>query len=158
MQDLTRIDEAVERGELARNVTLREAFSGAERVHLLGLVSDGGVHSGWRHLEALIALGAELRVPDLVLHAFTDGRDTLPQSGAAFLATVEGWMRQAGSGRVGSVPVVPTHWDADHDGSTTVPYWLSSGRPRAAWPLPSGVGRLKYPARESITPSPSAPA
>ena len=49
-----------------------------ERVHLIGLVSDGGVHSGFGHLEALIELAAELGVPDLVLHAFTDGRDTLP--------------------------------------------------------------------------------
>ncbi len=64
------------------NAVLREAFTGAERVQLIGLVSDGGVHSGWSHLEALIRLGAELRVPDLVLHAFTDGRDTLPTSGA----------------------------------------------------------------------------
>ena len=50
-------------------------------MHLLGLVSDGGVHSGWSHLRALIELGAELGVEDLVLHAFTDGRDTLPEVG-----------------------------------------------------------------------------
>ena len=103
MQDLTRIDLAVERGELARNPVVRSAFSGVGRVHLIGLVSDGGVHSGFTHIEALIRLGAELGVPDLVLHAFTDGRDTLPKSGASFLATTEGWMRDAGAGRVGSV-------------------------------------------------------
>src|SRR5207245_857959 len=82
-QDLTRIDDAVEDGSLAENPVLREAFAGAERVHLLGLVSDGGVHSGLRHLRALIELGAALGVPDLVVHAFTDGRDTLPRSGSA---------------------------------------------------------------------------
>jgi 2,3-bisphosphoglycerate-independent phosphoglycerate mutase len=103
MQDLTRIDQAVDDGSLAENPVLREAFSGAERVHLIGLVSDGGVHSGFRHLEALIALGASLEVPDLVVHAFTDGRDTLPTSGAAFLETVEGWFADAGVGRIGSV-------------------------------------------------------
>jgi 2,3-bisphosphoglycerate-independent phosphoglycerate mutase len=54
MQDLTRIDEAAARGELAANPVLREAFSDAERVHLIGLVSDGGVHSGFTHIEALI--------------------------------------------------------------------------------------------------------
>jgi 2,3-bisphosphoglycerate-independent phosphoglycerate mutase len=113
MQDLTRIDEAVERGELAANPVLRDAFSGAERVHLIGLVSDGGVHSGWSHIEALIRLGAELDVPDLVLHAFTDGRDTLPRSGAGFLATVEEWMAAAGAGRVGSV--VGRYWAMDRD-------------------------------------------
>ena len=103
MQDLTRIDQAVEDGELSRNPVLRDALSGAERVHLIGLVSDGGVHSGFAHLEALIELGASLGVPDLVLHAFTDGRDTLPTSGAGFLETVEGWMERAGAGRVGTV-------------------------------------------------------
>ena len=53
-QDLTRIDQAVADGSLARNEVLLEAFAGAERVHLLGLVSDGGVHSGFEHLRALI--------------------------------------------------------------------------------------------------------
>jgi 2,3-bisphosphoglycerate-independent phosphoglycerate mutase len=102
-QDLTRIDEAAARGEFASNDVLRKAFTDAERVHLIGLVSDGGVHSGWTHLEALIRMGAELEVPDLVLHAFTDGRDTLPKAGADYLATVAGWMKDAGAGRVGSV-------------------------------------------------------
>jgi 2,3-bisphosphoglycerate-independent phosphoglycerate mutase len=113
MQDLTRIDEAAARGELASNPVLREAFSDAERVHLIGLVSDGGVHSGFTHVEALIGLGAELDVPDLVLHAFTDGRDTLPHSGAGYLATVEDWMRDAGAGRVGSV--VGRYYAMDRD-------------------------------------------
>jgi len=102
-QDLTRIDEAVAQGALTANPQLTAAFAGADRVHLLGLVSDGGVHSGWKHLEALIGLAAELGVPDLVLHAFTDGRDTLPTAGAGYLETVEGWMAAAGVGRVGSV-------------------------------------------------------
>jgi len=103
MQDLTRIDEAAASDGFASNLVLREAFSDADRVHLIGLVSDGGVHSGWRHLEALIRLGASLEVPDLVLHAFTDGRDTLPTSGAGYLATVEEWMSRARVGRIGSV-------------------------------------------------------
>jgi 2,3-bisphosphoglycerate-independent phosphoglycerate mutase len=102
-QDLTRIDDAVADGTLASNEVLRAAFAGAERVHLIGLVSDGGVHSGWRHLQALIAMGGALGVPDLVLHAFTDGRDTLPTAGAGYLETAAGWLRAAGNGRVGSV-------------------------------------------------------
>src|SRR5436305_5690906 len=102
-QDLMRIDEAIASGELAHNQVLREAFAAAPRVHLIGLVSDGGVHSGFGHLEALIGLGAELGVEDLVLHAFTDGRDTLPTSGAGYLEKVEGWMADAGAGRVGSI-------------------------------------------------------
>src|SRR5437763_11942851 len=113
IQDLTKIDEAVERGELPDNAVLREALSGSERVHLIGLVSDGGVHSGFGHLRALIELGAALEVPDLVLHAFTDGRDTPPTSGASFLAEVERWMEAAGSGRTGSV--VGRYYAMDRD-------------------------------------------
>jgi 2,3-bisphosphoglycerate-independent phosphoglycerate mutase len=112
-QDLTRIDEAADGGELAANRVLREAFSDADRVHLIGLVSDGGVHSGWTHLEALIRMGAQLDVADLVLHAFTDGRDTLPTSGAGYLETVEAWMKDAGAGRVGSV--VGRYYAMDRD-------------------------------------------
>jgi 2,3-bisphosphoglycerate-independent phosphoglycerate mutase len=113
MQDLTRIDEAAASGEFASNPVLREALAGASRVHLIGLVSDGGVHSGWSHLEALIRLGASMDVPDLVLHAFTDGRDTLPHSGAGYLETVQGWMEDAGAGRIGSV--VGRYWAMDRD-------------------------------------------
>ncbi len=106
MQDLTRIDAAVEDGELAGNAALREAFGAAGsdgRVHVIGLVSDGGVHSSMEHLRALIAMGAELGVSDLVVHAFTDGRDTSPTAGAGYLEQVETWMADAGVGRIGSV-------------------------------------------------------
>ncbi len=113
MQDLTRIDEAAGTGEFASNRVLREAFSEAPRVHMIGLVSDGGVHSGWAHLQALIRLGASLGVEDLVVHAFTDGRDTLPHSGAGYLETVQGWMEDAGAGRIGSV--VGRYWAMDRD-------------------------------------------
>jgi 2,3-bisphosphoglycerate-independent phosphoglycerate mutase len=102
-QDLTRIDEAVENGTLAENEVLGKAMADAERVHLIGLVSDGGVHSGWKHIRALIDLAAEHEVPDLVIHAFTDGRDTLPHGGAGYLERVAGWCEEAGAGRIGSV-------------------------------------------------------
>jgi 2,3-bisphosphoglycerate-independent phosphoglycerate mutase len=108
-QDLMRIDDAIADGELASNAALREAFKGAERVHLLGLVSDGGVHASLAHLEALIGLGRELSVPDLVVHAFTDGRDTLPHSGAGFLAEIDA----AQGARVGSV--IGRYWAMDRD-------------------------------------------
>jgi 2,3-bisphosphoglycerate-independent phosphoglycerate mutase len=111
-QDLTRIDEAVEDGNLARNDVLRAAFDDAPRVHIIGLVSDGGVHSGWSHLEALIASAAEA-ADDVVVHAFTDGRDTLPDSGAGFLEQVQRWCERAGSARVGSV--TGRYWAMDRD-------------------------------------------
>jgi 2,3-bisphosphoglycerate-independent phosphoglycerate mutase len=102
-QDLARIDGAVEDGSLAENETLRTALTSAERVHLIGLVSTGGVHSSQAHLKALIKIAADLNVPDLVIHAFTDGRDTSPTSGAASLAAIEAECRKRGTGRVGSV-------------------------------------------------------
>jgi 2,3-bisphosphoglycerate-independent phosphoglycerate mutase len=105
-QDLTRIDDAIEDGSLAANeVLLRACEAGREagRLHLLGLVSEGGVHAGFEHLRALIELAAAQDVHDLVLHAFTDGRDTLPDSGAGYVETAEGWLRDSGVGRVASV-------------------------------------------------------
>ncbi|MGZ4276288.1 MAG: 2,3-bisphosphoglycerate-independent phosphoglycerate mutase [Solirubrobacteraceae bacterium] len=101
-QDLTRIDDAVRDGSLARNDVLREAFEGAPRAHLIGLVSDGGVHSGWSHLEALIGVAAEL-ADEVVVHAFTDGRDTSPHGAERYLAEVQEWCERAGNARIGSV-------------------------------------------------------
>ncbi len=71
------------------------------RLHLMGLVSDGGVHSGWEHIEACIELAAREGVPDLVVHAFTDGRDTLPRSSPGYISELERWLRSAG--RIGTV-------------------------------------------------------
>ncbi len=113
MQDLTRIDAAAESGAFADNQALRQAFNAGDRVHVIGLVSDGGVHSSLEHLHALIALGAQLEVEDLVIHAFTDGRDTLPKSGAGFLEQVEAWMAEIGRGRIGSV--VGRYYAMDRD-------------------------------------------
>jgi 2,3-bisphosphoglycerate-independent phosphoglycerate mutase len=112
-QDLMRIDEAVESGSVRDNDVLVRAMEGARRVHLIGLTSEGGVHSGPKHLEGLIRMAAALGVEDLVLHAFTDGRDTSPTSGAGFLEEVEGWMRDAGTGRIGSV--VGRYYAMDRD-------------------------------------------
>jgi 2,3-bisphosphoglycerate-independent phosphoglycerate mutase len=100
-QDLARIDKAVEDGSLADNAVLQAALKAAPRVHLIGLVSTGGVHSSDRHLKALVEIAGRAGVEDLVVHAFTDGRDTSPTSGAKALADLEGWLD--GVGRVGSV-------------------------------------------------------
>ncbi len=108
-QDLVRIDDAAADGSLAQNEMLRAAFADAERVHLLGLVSDGGVHSSLDHLRALIELARALAVKDLVVHAFTDGRDTLPHAGAGYLRELD-----ATPGvRVGSV--TGRYWAMDRD-------------------------------------------
>jgi 2,3-bisphosphoglycerate-independent phosphoglycerate mutase len=100
-QDLARIDDAVADGGFFENEVLLAACERARkgprgRLHLLGLLSDGGVHSGWEHIEACIELATEEGVPDLVVHAFTDGRDTLPHGGRGYLEELERWLRQAG--------------------------------------------------------------
>jgi 2,3-bisphosphoglycerate-independent phosphoglycerate mutase len=97
-QDLLRIDESIEDGSLFENETLRAACD-TERLHLLGLVSDGGVHASLDHLRALIDLARRESVPEVIVHAFTDGRDTAPDSGVRHLAEVEAW----GGARVASV-------------------------------------------------------
>jgi 2,3-bisphosphoglycerate-independent phosphoglycerate mutase len=108
-QWLTRIDLAVANGELAANPALNRAI---ERVadnggtlHLLGLVSDGGVHSHIQHLIALLRLARSRGLPAerVVVHAFTDGRDTAPDSGLGFLRDLERAMAEIGAGRVGTV-------------------------------------------------------
>jgi len=101
-QDLTRIDDAVNDGSFAANEVLVDAVRGTPRLHLLGLVSHGGVHASMKHLRGLLELAREQGAPDVVVHAFTDGRDTAPDSGAGCLAELEGWMAEVG-GRVGSV-------------------------------------------------------
>jgi 2,3-bisphosphoglycerate-independent phosphoglycerate mutase len=100
-QDLARIDDAIADGSFFENDALLAACERARRsprgrLHLLGLVSDGGVHSGWEHIEATIELATQEGVPDVVFHAFTDGRDTLPHGGRGYLAELERWLRQAG--------------------------------------------------------------
>jgi 2,3-bisphosphoglycerate-independent phosphoglycerate mutase len=89
-QDLLRIDESIEDGTFLENEVLREACD-TERLHLMGLVSAGGVHASTEHLRALVELAGSLDVPDVVIHAFTDGRDTNPDTGAGFVAEVDGW-------------------------------------------------------------------
>jgi 2,3-bisphosphoglycerate-independent phosphoglycerate mutase len=107
-QDLVRIDDAIADGSLAENAVLVEALSGP-RVHLIGLVSDGGVHSSLEHLKALIALARDRGVGEVVVHAFTDGRDTLPHAGAGYLAELD----DTPGARVGSV--IGRYWAMDRD-------------------------------------------
>jgi 2,3-bisphosphoglycerate-independent phosphoglycerate mutase len=99
-QDLLRIDEAIEDGSFFENEVLRAACN-TERLHLLGLVSAGGVHASMEHLKALVKLAAGQGVEDIAIHAFTDGRDTNPDSGAGYLAELEAEL--PGNARVASV-------------------------------------------------------
>ena len=113
-QALVRINDAAARGEFAENEVLRSALAASPRVHLLGLTSDGGVHSEFEQMRTLIELAADLGTEDLVLHCFTDGRDTSPTEGMHYLETVERWCMQAGAGRVASVVGRYFAMDRDH--------------------------------------------
>ena len=115
-QDLARIDDAIADGSFFENEALLAACRLAResprgRLHLIGLVSDGGVHSGWDHIEACVELVAREGVPDPVIHALTDGRDTSPTGGPAYLEELERWLRQAG--RIGTVG--GRYWGMDRD-------------------------------------------
>jgi 2,3-bisphosphoglycerate-independent phosphoglycerate mutase len=105
-QDSTRVTDDIAAGAFADNEAIGGAFDHASahggRVHFIGLVSDGGVHSYQAHLHALIELAAERGV-DAVTHAFTDGRDTAPKSGADFLADLEATVAEHGTGDVATV-------------------------------------------------------
>jgi 2,3-bisphosphoglycerate-independent phosphoglycerate mutase len=90
-QDLTRINKCIRDGELAQNPVLIDAFEKAKgkRLHFLGLISDGGVHSHQDHLAALCTAAQAAGVTDVMVHAITDGRDTSPTGGAAYMAKLE---------------------------------------------------------------------
>jgi 2,3-bisphosphoglycerate-independent phosphoglycerate mutase len=123
-QDLVRIDNAIEDGSFFENEALRRACAkGREsgRMHLMGLVSDGGVHSSLGHLRACIELAARERVPDLVLHAFTDGRDTPPTSSPRYLAEVKRWLEEANKAAK-AAKVANAHMHA-RIGSVSGRYW-----------------------------------
>jgi 2,3-bisphosphoglycerate-independent phosphoglycerate mutase len=98
-QDLTRINKAIKDGELEKNPVLREAFAQAKghRLHLLGLLSDGGVHSHIDHLIALAHTAHEAGVSDIMVHAITDGRDTSPTGGAEYLETASRELAKSGA-------------------------------------------------------------
>ncbi len=98
-QDLTRINKAVSEGDLNTNAVLQNAFGAARgrRLHLLGLVSNGGVHSHQDHLIALTKAAKAAGVGDILIHAITDGRDTSPTGGSDFLAAVSAGIAGTGA-------------------------------------------------------------
>ncbi len=105
LMDITRIDTQIATGEFFQNPLLLEAMRrGRERhLHLMGLVSNGGVHSHIEHLFALLRMARENQVERVFVHCFTDGRDTPPHSGIDFLAQLQQKMRDYQTGRIASV-------------------------------------------------------
>lgn len=113
-QDFTRINKTIEDNELASIPALREAFEKASstRLHLLGLVSDGGVHSHQDHLCALAAAAKEAGVDDIMVHAITDGRDTSPTGGKDYLGYCEDKLAESGAK---IVTVIGRYYAMDRD-------------------------------------------
>jgi 2,3-bisphosphoglycerate-independent phosphoglycerate mutase len=106
-QEFTRISRAIEDGSFFRNEVFNTAFRGAaangRALHLLGLLSPGGVHSHQDHIHALLELAARCEVGEVYLHAFLDGRDSPPKSAAEYLHLAQVQMREVGCGRFASI-------------------------------------------------------
>jgi len=105
-QDLVKINMAVENGDLAKEPVLNTAFDYAKKenkkVHFIGLLSDGGVHSHINHLKGLISAAKNAGLSKVFVHAFTDGRDTDPKGGLGYMADLESHLQEQG-GKVASV-------------------------------------------------------
>jgi 2,3-bisphosphoglycerate-independent phosphoglycerate mutase len=108
--DITRIDAAIASGEFFSDPTLVKAMrhagegsSGGRALHLIGLVSDGGVHSQQRHLHALLRMASQQGLTRVFVHAFMDGRDTMPTSGAGYLEELQQKFAEYGVGQLASV-------------------------------------------------------
>jgi 2,3-bisphosphoglycerate-independent phosphoglycerate mutase len=105
--DITRIDELIATGQFSKDPAIAQAMvrarEGGRQLHLFGLVSDGGVHSHQEHLYALLRAAREYKVERVFVHAFMDGRDTGPTSGAGYIAALQKKMREYGVGKVASI-------------------------------------------------------
>jgi 2,3-bisphosphoglycerate-independent phosphoglycerate mutase len=105
--DITRIDLMIQNGEFFSHppllAAIKHARTGNRRLHLFGLVSDGGVHSQQAHLYALLKMAKQNGVDRVFVHAFMDGRDTLPTNGAGYLEQLQQKMREYNSGAIASV-------------------------------------------------------
>lgn len=106
-QALTRITKAIEDGELSENEALLKAIDNAKvnnsSIHLLGLLSDGGVHSHIDHLKGLIDFAAKKGIKKVYVHAFLDGRDTPPDSAPSYIDDLENYMKEIGVGSIATV-------------------------------------------------------
>ena len=105
--DITKIDQLIQSGDFFEHPALVNAFTHARtkarNVHLFGLLSDGGVHSHQNHLYALLKMARQHGVDKVFIHCFMDGRDTLPTSGAGYVAALQQQMRDLNSGKIATI-------------------------------------------------------
>ena len=106
-QDLTRITKAIEDGDFFSNTELVKAIENCKehnsKLHVMGLLSDGGVHSHIRHLFAILELAKRKDFEDVYVHCFMDGRDTPPASGETYIAELEEKMKEKGVGKIATI-------------------------------------------------------
>ena len=106
-QELTKITKAIEDGDFFENSEFLKAVENCKKngsaLHLMGLVSDGGVHSHMTHIFGLLELARRNGLDKVFVHCFLDGRDTPPSSGREFVEALEGKMKELGVGKVASV-------------------------------------------------------
>ena len=106
-QDLTRITKSIEEGDFFSNKELAEAIENCKKhhskLHIMGLLSDGGVHSHIRHLFAILEFAKRKDFEDVYVHCFLDGRDTPPASGETYLAKLEEKMKEKGIGKIATI-------------------------------------------------------
>jgi 2,3-bisphosphoglycerate-independent phosphoglycerate mutase len=106
-QDLSRISKSIEDGDFFNNPAFDAAIQSAKEnnaaLHLLGLCSDGGIHSHLEHLQALLSLAAEKGLDKVFIHCFMDGRDTSPTAGIDYIRQLEAYCQTAGVGRIATV-------------------------------------------------------
>ncbi|MCK5125789.1 MAG: 2,3-bisphosphoglycerate-independent phosphoglycerate mutase [candidate division Zixibacteria bacterium] len=116
-QEVSRIDESVRDKSFFRNEVLissmKEAIDAGQAIHLFGLVSDGCVHSSMNHLDALLKMASDLHAPRVFLHAFLDGRDTPPTSGAGYMEQVQKMFSKHCTGSVATL--MGRYWGMDRD-------------------------------------------
>jgi len=106
-QDVVRIDDTIEKGKMNQVPNIKKSFTRAKegngRLHLLGLVSDGGVHSHILHLFSLLEVAKEIGVPEVYIHFFGDGRDTDPKSAAGYMQQMLDKIKELGVGELATV-------------------------------------------------------
>lgn len=106
-QDVVRIDQTIKKGELNKVENIVKSFKHAKegngRLHLLGLVSDGGVHSHIKHLKELLKVAKEMGMPEVYIHFFGDGRDTDPHSGVGHMKDLLAFCKEEKIGKIATV-------------------------------------------------------
>jgi 2,3-bisphosphoglycerate-independent phosphoglycerate mutase len=148
-QDITRIDKAISDGDFFTNAALLGGFrlaagGGKAAVHLFGLISDGCVHSSLDHFKALVRMAKQNGVKKLYLHAFMDGRDTSPHSGAAYMKDVVDYLNKVGLGKVSTV--MGRYYGMDRDKR-----WERTGKAYQA--IVNGIGETSADPVEAVNAS-----